>query len=672
MCINKFILIISIGLSIAYSSSMKYKTNSLIDEQSPYLLQHRFNPINWYAWNQKTLQKAKDENKLIFLSIGYSTCHWCHVMEKETFSNKILSKLFNKDYISIKIDRELMSDLDIYYQNILSKFKTQRNGWPLSVILTPNLEVLYITTYIPPTFKYGVEGIDILLPKFAKLYKSDKVSLLKLINTNKELIAQKSETTYKNNKALEYQYIKAMSEVYDDGFKGFFTKPRFPLASNINLLYDIYDLTKNRKAKKMVYEPLTAMANGGIYDQIEGAFFRYSVYPDWMIPHFEKMLYTTAELVPLYARAYLDTKKVLFKKVVEQSLFEIENKFLKDNLFYSASDADSNHKEGEYFIYDYQPTFNALLKNGYSKDEAIQNLDYLDIYEVGNFEKTFSNVHFNNNDEEDKKPKKLQQTLNILKQIRSKKEYPFIDKKIITSWNAMMIKAFFKAAYINDRYKSQAILYLDTLLQNLYINGKLYHFKIGTSVPVQEAILEDYSFLIDTLLEAYENTYDKKYLKLAAVFTKTALEKFYKNKVWYLSTSIINAKADFNDRYYTSALGLMFHNLITVASLNYDLSLLYKTKKMIKNYENQILSDISAHPEALRAMIRLEKGDIILKSNKQNLLLNKYNIRDIKYPFLLTSYEKSDDYLACDEKSCFSYDKDFNKIKQNILKKIKE
>ncbi len=667
---NRIILSLILSSILLISNEIKHTPNSLIDEESPYLLQHAYNPINWYAWNKKSLQLAKDENKLIFLSIGYSTCHWCHVMEKESFSNTQMAKLFNQNYISIKVDRELMSDLDIYYQNILVKLKTSRRGWPLSVILTPNLEVVYITTYIPPTYNYGTDGLDTLLPKFANLYNNDKKNFNILIEANKRLLEKQNIYLEKDDKRVKNQYTQAMKEVYDDGFKGFFKRPRFPLAANLSLLYDIYDLEKDKEILKMVYEPLNAMANGGIYDQIEGAFFRYSVYPDWIIPHFEKMLYTTAELVPLYTRAYLDTKKPLFKKIVVESLNEIEHRFIENNLFFSASDADSNHKEGEYFVYDYDKTYQQLLKNGYFQKEANENLDYLDISEVGNFENSLSNVHFNNNDIDDIKPKKLTQTIQILKEMRQQREYPFIDKKIMTSWNAMMIKAYFKASNINKSYQTKALKYLDALLENLYINNQLYHFKIANNPPSQKAILEDYSFLIDTLLEAYQSTYDKKYLHLATKFTKISMKEFYKEDVWYLSNSHIKAKADFNDKYYTSALGKMFHNLITVANLNYDMSLLYKTKQMVKIYQNQILSNIPAHPEALKAMVRLEKGDIILKSNKNNLLSKKEKIRDIKYPFLLTSYEKADDYLACDEKTCFSYDKSFDKIKQNILNKI--
>jgi len=661
----KYIITLILLCILSFANSHKH-TNSLINSTSPYLLQHSHNPIDWYTWDKETLKKAKDENKLIFLSIGYSTCHWCHVMEAESFENETLAKIFNKDYISIKVDREVDTHLDIHYQDILASFKNRRNGWPLNAILTPDLEVLYITTYIPPSYNYGTAGLDTILAKYVKIF-NDNDKLKKLIKSNKKTIEQKDIYQEKDNSNLESKYIKSMEEVFDNGFKGFFKRPRFPHAANLDLLYDIYDLTKNKKAIKMVYEPLTAIAKGGIYDQVDGAFFRYSVHPDWIIPHFEKMLYTTAELVPIYTRAYLDTKNELYKNVVVKSLKEIQNRFTKDGLFYSASNADSNGAEGLYYLHTYEEAFQELVKNGFTKQEANNNLEYLDITTIGNFEGDLSNPHFNNNFEEDIKPTKIKETLEVLKDIRKKREYPFIDKKIITSWNAMMIKAFLSAGQIDKSYENIGLTYLDNLLKELYIDGELYHYKIGNSKISQKALLEDYSFLIDTLLYAYKVNYDENYLKIAKELTKDSLKKFYKNDKWYLDIEHM-VKPNFNDKYYTSALGKMFENLITISNYTYDMSLLYKTKKMIKSYQNQILNDMQNHSSAIKAIIRVQRGDVILKANKQNLQKYKNDISDIKYPFLYTKYENEKDFLACDESTCFGFSNNFGIIKNKIIK----
>ena len=665
----RYILIFLFCMNILNAQEHKY-TNSLIDNTSPYLLQHAHNPVDWYAWDDKSLQKAKDEDKLIFLSIGYSTCHWCQVMEKESFENEELAKIFNAHYISIKVDREINSDVDIHYQNLLTSIGTNRNGWPLSVIMTPNLEVLYITTYIPPKFDYGVEGLDTLLIKYSNLYQQ-KQQLQKLIDENRLKISEKNKYEPKNSNQIEMQFVDTMFSVYDDGFKGFFKRPRFPYAANLGLLYDIYDLKKDEKAKKMLYESLDAMAKGGIYDQVEGAFFRYSVRQDWIIPHFEKMLYTTAELVPVYTRAYKDTNNPLYKKVVVQSLEEIQNRFFDGELFYSASNADSNGKEGEYFTFKYDTTLELLLSNEYTLPEAEENLEYLDITSIGNFEEDLSNAHINNNLEDDEVPRKLEQTIFFLQKIREKKTYPFVDKKILTSWNAMMIKAYLKAGSINKVYETNGLRYLDTLLEKHYKDGVLYHYSIGENIPTSKAILEDYAFLIDTLLYAYSINYDKKYFTVAHVLLKESMQKFYKNNQWYLSDDSLEIKANFIDRYYTSALGKMFENLITVSNMSYDLKLLDETKKMIHRYKNQILSDIANHSSGIKAMIRLEQGDIILKSNKYNLIANKDAIINIRYPFIYTKDEKNRDFLACDESTCFGYSDDFNGINKIIFQKLK-
>lgn len=644
--------------------------NSLINSNSPYLLQHAHNPVNWFEWNEDTILKAKKQDKLIFLSIGYSTCHWCQVMEKESFENEELAKLFNKDYISIKIDREVNSDLDIYYQGILSALKTRRNGWPLSVIMTPQLKVLHITTYIPPKFDYGTQGLDTILPKYANIYYNDENKLNKIISQNEKLILSNETFEQKHYDDIQKEYLKRVEQIYDDGFKGFFKRPRFPYAANLSLLYDIYDLSGDKKAKKMVYEPLYAMAKGGIYDQIEGAFFRYAVHPDWIIPHFEKMLYTTAELVPIYTRAYNDSKEPLFKKVVTKSLDQIQKRFFNNGFFYSASNADSNGKEGEYFLFKYDEAVELLKENGYKEDEIEKNLEYLDITTIGNFEDDLSNPHLNNNLKEDEKPLRLDETIKLLKKIRDKKQYPFIDKKVIVSWNAMMIKAYLIAGSIDKKYEIQGLEYLEKLIRAFYMGDQLYHYSIQNKVSTKKGLLEDYAFLADTLLYAYALTYDESYFNLADKLVKQALDKFYKNDTWYLSDEKIGVKANFIDRYYTSALGLMFSNLISISNFKYDISTLYKTKKMINRYKAQILSDMPNHSMGVKAMIRIKKGDIILKSNRSNLQNFKNEISKIKYPFIYTKVENERDFLACDESSCFGVSDDFIGIKTIIKNRI--
>ncbi len=662
-------LIILLLLSI-FSFSNDF-TNRLIDSQSEYLKAHAHNPVNWYPWGEEAFLKAKEENKLIFLSIGYSTCHWCHVMEKESFENEKIASILNKYYVSIKVDKEEMPHIDAKYQKALSKLTKIRNGWPLTVILTPKKEIFYIATYLPPSDKYGLKGLDTLLPWLATLYYNNQKRAKKIVEANKRLLSKKDTKKIELKNSLIEEYLQKMEKRYDNIYKGFDLRPRYPLASHLNLLFDIWLLTEDKRAKKMFFEPLTAMAKGGIYDQIEGGFFRYSSHPDWIIPHFEKMLYTQAELIPLYVKAYIFTKNPLYKKIVLETADESIKIFMQeDKLFYSATDADSEGREGGYFIYTFKEIKNALLKEGFTKKEIEEITKYLDINKIGNFEGAYSNPHINTGFE--KQPKKLKKAIKILKKLREKREFPFIDKKIITSWNAMMIKAFFKASLIDEKYRNLAFSSLNNLIDKMYIKGELYHQYIKPHKISIKGFLEDYAFLIDTLIEAYENSYDKKYLNLAKQLKDKAVKKFYdpKNKTWYLDDTEIKAKSVYQDRYYTAPLSRFFHNLISIANLNYDRDELYKAKKLLEEERNNILQNIDSSPEATRALLRMKYQDVILKSSRNNLIKYQKKIHSIKYPFLLTNIQNTDNFLACTIDSCFSYSKDFEKIKKEVREKM--
>ncbi len=643
----------------------KTYTNELINSQSPYLLAHAHNPVKWMPYSKKIFELAKKEKKLIFLSIGYSTCHWCHVMEKESFENEEIAKILNTNYISVKVDKEEMPQIDLFYQHIHTLLHHGRNGWPLSIFLTPDKKILYSARYIPAKDAYGVEGLKTLLPKLSKMYNHHTKDFMKLINTNQQAITKKQiYTTSIEDKNITNKYVKKMQKRYDNIYKGFDRRPRFPLSANLSLLLDIYLLNGDKRAFKMVDETLRAMAMGGIYDQIEGGFFRYSTDQDWVVPHFEKMLYTNAQLIQLYTKAYLLTSKKLYKKVVLETIREYERHFEKDGLYFGASDADTKGEEGGYFTYDLKEVTHNLKKANFTPKEIEENLDYIDISEIGNFKDDQSNVQFNTG--YDKKPKRLHEVLSILKKIRQKRTFPYVDQKILTSWNAMMISAFLEASCIDDKYGKKGLFSLERLLQKNYKNGILYHQSISDKKLIQEGLLEDYAFLIDALLNAYSYSYDKKYLHLAHDFMTKALQKFYIKSRWYVNSKKPLVLNQYNDKYYPTPLSVMFDNLLTISNLTYDLKLWHQTKKMISDEKNKILLAFDKAPKALRLLIRLEEGTILLKSSKQNLLQNKEKIRQIKYPFLLTKPENTNSYLLCNMESCFYYDKNLTKVIENI------
>jgi len=642
-------------------------TNALIHEKSPYLIHHAHNPVNWYPYTPEAFAKAKKEHKLIFLSIGFSTCHWCHVMEKESFTNSKIAQMLNKDYISIKVDKEEMPDIDIFYQHIYTGMTGRHNSWPLSIIMTPDKEVLYASSYIPPVDSYGIPGLETLLPKYAKLVRENPEKIAALISKNLRLISQKREKNeVPADQNITERYVLKMADYFKRIEEDLNGHSRFPMASNLRLLLDIYMLNGDKRALQMVQKKLTDMAQGGIYDQIEGGFFRYATDPEWVIPHFEKMLYTNAELLVLYIRMWLLTGKPLFQKVVRETIAEYHRHLEKEHLFFGATDADSSGREGGYFVYGYDEVNEALKKADFNRTERETLMEFFDISQPGNFKNDLSNVNINTGFSQDEIPKGAKKVKKILRQLRTKREFPFIDKKIITSWNAMMIKALFKASVLESRYGKDAIRSLDALLHKNYKNGTLYHYTIGYSRPEHVAFLEDYAFLIDAVLEAYEHTYDERYLKLVKKLIAEAKGKFYRNGVWYLNQDEPGIKTRYLDKYYTSPLPRMFHDLLTFASLTYDVTLYHETKKMIADERERILTAFDKSPEALRVLIRLQYGDIIFKAKKAQLLAHKKEIAKVRYPFLLTKSEKADLFLLCSMESCFFYDKNLTKVLKEI------
>ncbi|MFW9618916.1 MAG: thioredoxin domain-containing protein [Sulfurospirillum sp.] len=572
-------------------------TNDLIHEDSPYLLQHAHNPVNWMAWSDKALQKAKDENKLIFLSIGYSTCHWCHVMERETFEDEVSAKLLNASYVSIKVDREEMPDLDKYYQDVHYLLTKRSGGWPLSIIMTPSQQVIFAGTYLPPQSAQGRMGFRELTSfikgkfddDFAEVQKSAQ-SIEAAIKHYERSFEQKEPI---DKDALIEAFVNNVKASFDDVSKGVGSAPKFPHASTWNALLDIYKKSGNLEALYMSEDALGAMARGGINDQIEGGFYRYSVDEAWVIPHFEKMLYTNAELIEVYAKLYTLTQKPLFKAVVDKTVEAMDERFLKEGLYLSASDADSEGEEGKYFVFKFAQAKETLLKKGLSEAETKEVLDYFGITKFGNFEHQSTNPVVT----QETKPLRLDEAIVVLKEERQKVTYPFIDTKILTSWNALMVTALFES---NKIEKAKQVL--DTLLKTLHVNGILFHqIVLGGSLKV-EALLEDYAFVIEALLHGYAHTKDAHYLELAKKLTHEAEHKFYKEETWYLSDKAFRAKAVLEDNSYKSPLSTMIKNLFELAKIEDDTTLFIRAKDMLESFGSGIQKYAHAYPEAVRAV----------------------------------------------------------------------
>ena len=601
--------------------------------------------------------KAEKEHKPIFLSIGYSTCHWCEVMNKESFENPHIASLINRYFVPILVDKEQMPDIDSYYQNIYKKIYRKKGGWPLTIMMSENKEPFFIGKYIPSIDSYGVLGLNHLLPIYGKAYRDKKGLIDKKIAFFKKVIA-KSEN---NQTVSKNDTIDILYKEFDKEYGGFGKKKKYPQSAKLNLIYDIYLLKGDKKAKEIFFKTLTSMAKGSIYDQIDGGFFRYTSDRAWKSPHFEKMLYTTAELLPLYLKAYHLKNDKIYKSVVIKSIELFDTHFkTKEGLYFSASSADSNGIEGGYYLYRYNKALKTLTKHGIPKKEALATLKYLDIEKDGNYDSEYALARITSN----KKPKNFDKSLNLLKKTRDKREFPFIDKKIITSWNAMMIKAKLQASLINKTYKKEAIKSLKALLKLMQDGKKLYHQTLYGTKPKHKGLLEDYTYLIDTLLEAYRQTFDKTYLINANQLANIAIKKFYTKGVWYLNENK-TIKADTDDFYYTSAKSIMIKDLLNLSLLKESLHFREIAKKSLQNSDqNPIYS-----PQIVDDTLMLKHGILVLKSSKTNLLKFADNISNPPYLFLLQKAINDKNFLLCGYDSCFVYG-DFNKVAK-YLKRYK-
>ena len=643
-------------------------TNKLFHEDSPYLQQHAHNPVDWYPWGDEAFAKARKEHKLIFLSIGYSTCHWCHVMERESFENEAVAKILNKDYVSIKVDREEYPHIDRHYQDVFMLMHRSGGGWPLTIVMTPERKVFYSATYLPPDNRYGRAGLMGMLQVLDDAFKNKPEDVAKSVASIEAAIKhyeseEQTATPIALNLSIADTFVQAIQSQYDNKFKGIGTSPKFPHATTLDTLLDIYKITHNKQALTMATEALTAMRRGGIYDQIEGGFYRYSVDEMWMVPHFEKMLYTNAELLQTYANAYSITKDEDFKTVIKETIENISERFEKEGVYYSASDADSDDEEGKYFVFDYKQSLKDLIDGGFTKEDAKAILTYYSIYPEGNFEYKQTNPYLSGLDI----PKNLAKGKKILRVNRAKKNYAFIDHKIQTSWNSLFISGLFQAGkYVDESYNTKAKASLDSLLKHLYIDGELYHQVILGKKPKVKGYLEDYAFLIAALLQSYEASYDNHDLELAKTLSDKAVMKFYQNGIWYMSDDAFKAKASLYDASYRSALAVMLENLFKIAILSDNLKLHDFAKKALGSQLHDLNNAPSQFPYALKVYLQSLLSNVVIKTTKENLLANKKALNAIKYPYTLTKPTEDRKFLACKIDSCFAIDQNLSKVIEKI------
>ena len=518
-------------------------TNKLINESSPYLLQHADNPVNWYPWSSEALNLSKNENKPIFLSIGYSACHWCHVMEKESFENNKVANILNEHFISIKVDREERPDIDSIYMNAVQSMGIN-GGWPLSVFLTPECMPFYAGTYFPTNDRHGMPGFINILENIQKIYNSEfeKVNSIAK-NVTEHLQHDDNNTNGLINEGILHNAFEILKNNFDDENGGFGTFPKFPQAMIYEFLLQYYSKYENTEALDMVEFTLSKIANGGIFDQIGGGFHRYSTDQKWIIPHFEKMLYDNALLVKLYLHLYQITGNSIFKNIIDKTLNFIENEMLdKNGGFYSSIDADTNNIEGEYFVWTKKE-----LTNIFDNNDLNLICDFFGIKENGNFEG--SNVlHLPINEKEflekhNIKSSKIESLIQKLIHERNKRTKPNLDTKILTSWNGLMLGAFAEAGVVlnNNHYTEIANINAKYII-NIYKNHGML-LRDNNSKNASRGFLEDYAYFIDGLLKLHESNLNKEILNNALEITEDMKNLFWDNSSNSLyDTSIYHEK----------------------------------------------------------------------------------------------------------------------------------
>ena len=579
-------------------------TNDLIKETSPYLLQHAHNPVNWHAWNEETLALAKKEDKLILISIGYAACHWCHVMEHESFEDEEVAQIMNDNYICIKIDREERPDIDQIYMSAV-QLMTGSGGWPLNCIALPDGRPVWGGTYFPKNnwinalkqiADVKAKNPEKLEEQATKLTEGVANSGLVYFNTDKPVFTKEDLK----------QVVVNWEEYMDLKMGGRNGSPKFPIPNNFQFLLRYATQAKDQKTLDYVNLSLTKMAFGGINDQIGGGFARYSVDSRWHVPHFEKMLYDNGQLVSLYANAYTATKNELYKETVYETTQFVERELMNDvGAFYSSLDADSDNakgklEEGAFYVWK-KEELQKILGDDFDLFAAYYNINANGLWEHGNYNliRTRSKEEFCNEQnisvttltEKDKNWKKI-----LLKE-REKRVRPRLDDKTLTSWNALMLKGYVNAyTAFNDQH------FLDIALKNanflskiqLQGNGSLHrNYKNGkSSIP---AYLEDYATVADAFITLYEATLDEKWLKLAKQLTDYSFDHFFddKSRMFFFTSNLekglIARKMDTDDNVIPSSNSITALNLFKLGHYYANGSYLATSEAMLNNVKNKAM-----------------------------------------------------------------------------------
>ena len=601
------------------------KKNRLADSKSPYLLQHADNPVDWYPWGPEAFAKAREEDKPIFLSIGYATCHWCHVMEHESFENPLVAALMNEAFVNIKVDREERPDIDQVYMTVCQML-TGGGGWPLTIIMSPDKQPFYAGTYIPSESRYGRIGMIDLVPRVAKAWQTDRDSVR---GTSSQILAalEKMEGRPSGasiDKGAIENAFRQFSDRYDAEHGGFGTAPKFPAPQNLVFLTRYWRRSGNPRALEMVSNTLEHMRLGGVYDQVGFGFHRYSTDAEWLVPHFEKMLYDQAMLVLASTEAWLATSNPVFKRTAREIItYVLRDMTSPEGAFYSAEDADSEGEEGLFYLWATSEVEAILGEEDASFAASVWNLE-----PEGNYsdeikgQPTGRNIpHLDRSREEmardlkmtdDDFEARLESVRGRLFEVREKRVHPLKDDKVLADWNGLMAAALAFAGRVFDEpeWIRAAKKATDFVLAEMHTeNGRMLHrYREGdASIP---AFLDDYVFMTTAMLELYDATFDPEYLERAIELQQQTQELFWdadSGGFYFTATDneeLLVRQKEVYDGAIPSGNSTSADNLIRLARLTSETEYLRRADQIFAAFSNEVNQLPSAHGQLMSALQR--------------------------------------------------------------------
>ncbi|AXA35829.1 MAG: thioredoxin domain-containing protein [Candidatus Sumerlaea sp.] len=586
--------------------------NRLSKETSPYLRQHQYNPVDWYPWGEEAFEKAKREDKPLLISIGYSSCHWCHVMERECFDNEAIAQLINETVVPVKVDREERPDVDAVYMNVCVALNGQ-GGWPLNVFVTPSLQPFFAGTYFPPEDRYGRPGFPTLLSRIASLWRENRDAIL----TQADTMTRELRRLLADAPAGPIQpdvFTKVVTHAlreFDPRYGGFGSAPKFPPDQLLALLQIIYHDSRDAKVLGMIRATLDGMAHGGIYDHLAGGFARYSVDDEWHVPHFEKMLYNQALLVPVYLDMFLQTSEPPYARVARETLdWLLRSMRDPSGMFYSALDADSEGVEGKYYVWSRSEILQVL---GRSDGELA--CEYFDVTPEGNWEdgksvlrvlipdEQFAEVH---NMELQAWKDKLASIRERLFAAREQKIPPALDSKCLTSWNGLTISALAKGGAVlgESRFVQAAREAAEFILERLWEPPHRLLRVYCDGVAKIPGMLDDYTYLAAGLLDLYEVSGEARYFNAAYKLMAAAKDRFWAGDGYYFSEAtdaqLPFRLKEFHDGALPSPNSVAVMNLLRLAELTGEMPL----REMAEAVLDTVGARASQAPTAYASMLK--------------------------------------------------------------------